>query len=611
MPARCRGTPRIANRLLRRVRDYAEVKADGRITRAVAMAALTMMDVDIYGFDEIDRKLMLTILEKYNGGPVGVGALSAAISEDEDSIEDIYEPYLIQIGFLDRTPRGRVATRKAFEHFRIHAADQPEKPVLTGECHAGMPSNLRTEARASCSRRSKPSCGANREAVKLALVCLLAEGHLLIEDVPGVGKTTLARIAGPGIRLHVSPDPVHQRSAPFRHSGHFRVQPGRTGVRIPPRADLRQRGSRRRDQSHDAQDPERPARSDERGENQRRQPDLYRCRALSWWSPPRIRSSITAPIRCPNPSWTASCCASGWGIRKAMPKRRFCGGRTTVRAPNRSRRCCRPEDILEAQQAVAAVRMDESLLDYILAIVEATRQSEFLVTGASPRGSLALHRAAQALACYEGRDYCIPDDIKRLALPVLAHRVIVSAKYSSPHTRSGGGRGDPGGNSPGHRDSALRHGGVDVSRWRSPFSFSFTAAGAAFILVVFLIALGAVRTGNNLLYLVLAVLLSAIPASGIFARLTLRAIFVSLQVPQNVFEGEQVSIKISLSNQKRWVSSFSIQVEDLSLIRGRRRAWGGRSSVPDRTPPPSPDSPRCCIMPLTSRPSLPASRAPS
>ncbi len=117
--ARCRGTPRIANRLLRRVRDYAEVKADGRVNRAVAMAALAMMDVDTYGFDEIDRKLMLTILEKYNGGPVGVGALSAAISEDEDSIEDIYEPYLIQIGFLDRTPRGRMATRKAFEHFKI------------------------------------------------------------------------------------------------------------------------------------------------------------------------------------------------------------------------------------------------------------------------------------------------------------------------------------------------------------------------------------------------------------------------------------------------------------------------------------------------------------
>ncbi len=119
LASRSRGTPRIANRLLRRVRDYAEVKADGRVTRAVAVDALAMMDVDVFGFDEIDRKLMLTVLEKYNGGPVGLGSLAAAISEDEDSIEDIYEPYLIQIGFLDRTPRGRMATRRAFEHFKI------------------------------------------------------------------------------------------------------------------------------------------------------------------------------------------------------------------------------------------------------------------------------------------------------------------------------------------------------------------------------------------------------------------------------------------------------------------------------------------------------------
>ena len=125
--SRSRGTPRIANRLLRRVRDYAEVKGDGRIHRAIAMDALKMMDVDIYGFDEIDRKLMLTILEKYNGGPVGVGSLAAAISEDEDAIEDIYEPYLIQIGFLDRTPRGRVATRRAFEHFKISLPSNQKK----------------------------------------------------------------------------------------------------------------------------------------------------------------------------------------------------------------------------------------------------------------------------------------------------------------------------------------------------------------------------------------------------------------------------------------------------------------------------------------------------
>ena len=125
--SRSRGTPRIANRLLRRVRDYAEVKGDGYVNRAVAADALKMMDVDTYGFDEIDRKLMLTILEKYNGGPVGLGSLSAAINEDEDAIEDIYEPYLIQIGFLDRTPRGRMATRKAFEHFRISLPSDQKK----------------------------------------------------------------------------------------------------------------------------------------------------------------------------------------------------------------------------------------------------------------------------------------------------------------------------------------------------------------------------------------------------------------------------------------------------------------------------------------------------
>jgi Holliday junction DNA helicase RuvB len=125
--SRSRGTPRIANRLLRRVRDYAEVKADGHINRQVVLDALKMIDVDTYGFDEIDRKLMLTILEKYNGGPVGLGSLSAAISEDEDAIEDIYEPYLIQIGFIDRTPRGRMATRKAFEHFKISLPSDQKK----------------------------------------------------------------------------------------------------------------------------------------------------------------------------------------------------------------------------------------------------------------------------------------------------------------------------------------------------------------------------------------------------------------------------------------------------------------------------------------------------
>jgi Holliday junction DNA helicase RuvB len=113
---RSRGTPRIANRLLRRVRDYAQVRADGVITAKVAHAALAMLDIDERGFDETDRRLLLTIIDKFGGGPVGLGTLAAAISEDADAIEEIFEPYLLQIGFLDRTQRGRVVTRHAYEH---------------------------------------------------------------------------------------------------------------------------------------------------------------------------------------------------------------------------------------------------------------------------------------------------------------------------------------------------------------------------------------------------------------------------------------------------------------------------------------------------------------
>jgi Holliday junction DNA helicase RuvB len=117
---RSRGTPRIVNRLLRRVRDYAEVDYDGKITQAVASDALNRMEVDTYGLDEMDRKLLLTIIEKFNGGPVGLGTISASIHEEKDSIEEIIEPYLIQIGFLDRTPRGRLATPLAYQHFGIN-----------------------------------------------------------------------------------------------------------------------------------------------------------------------------------------------------------------------------------------------------------------------------------------------------------------------------------------------------------------------------------------------------------------------------------------------------------------------------------------------------------
>ena len=122
---RARGTPRIANRLLRRVRDFAQVRGAGKIDRNTAQAALEMLEVDKHGFDEIDRRLLLTIIQKYNGGPVGLGTLAAALAEEPDALEEIYEPFLIQIGFLDRTPRGRVATRLAYEHFNIRYGRQP------------------------------------------------------------------------------------------------------------------------------------------------------------------------------------------------------------------------------------------------------------------------------------------------------------------------------------------------------------------------------------------------------------------------------------------------------------------------------------------------------
>lgn len=128
---RSRGTPRIANRLLRRVRDYAEVDHDGRVTEHVANDALNRMEVDTYGLDEMDRKYLMTIIEKFDGGPVGLSTLCASLHEEKDSIEEIIEPYLLQIGFLNRTPRGRMATRLAYEHFGIaQQTRQADAPAL-------------------------------------------------------------------------------------------------------------------------------------------------------------------------------------------------------------------------------------------------------------------------------------------------------------------------------------------------------------------------------------------------------------------------------------------------------------------------------------------------
>jgi Holliday junction DNA helicase RuvB len=131
--ARSRGTPRIANRLLRRVRDYAQVKGDGTVDERMAKAAMDLLEVDPHGFDTMDRRLLLTVIEKFDGGPVGVDSLAAAIGEERGTLEDVVEPYLIQEGFLQRTSRGRVATRSAYEHFKVAlpaGRDRPDTPSL-------------------------------------------------------------------------------------------------------------------------------------------------------------------------------------------------------------------------------------------------------------------------------------------------------------------------------------------------------------------------------------------------------------------------------------------------------------------------------------------------
>src|SRR5512136_1728560 len=127
---RSRGTPRIANRLLRRVRDYAQVRGDGRVNLEVAQAALDLLEVDRFGLDEIDQKIMSTVLVKYGGGPVGVNTIAASIDEEADTIEEVYEPYLIQLGFIDRTPRGRIGTDRAFEHFQVPRKMRGMQPGL-------------------------------------------------------------------------------------------------------------------------------------------------------------------------------------------------------------------------------------------------------------------------------------------------------------------------------------------------------------------------------------------------------------------------------------------------------------------------------------------------
>jgi MoxR-like ATPase len=271
--------------------------------------------------------------------------------------------------------------------------------------------------------------------VKLALVALLAEGHLLIEDVPGVGKTTLARVLAQAFdctfrRIQFTSDLLPSDIlgiSVFNQSEHtFEFRRGPIFANVVLADEINRTTPKTQSALLEAMSEGRIS------VDNVTYPLPRPFMVVATQNP--IEHHGTYPL--PESQLDRFMLRIRMGYPEAEAEKEI------LRQPNQSAGIEQMEpvltaaDIVNAQQDVTRVRVDESLLDYIMAIVEATRRSEFLLAGASPRGSLALHRAAQALAHYEGRSYCIPDDIKRLAVPALAHRVIVSARYSSPGKRS-------------------------------------------------------------------------------------------------------------------------------------------------------------------------------
>ncbi len=273
------------------------------------------------------------------------------------------------------------------------------------------------------------------EPVKLAVVCLLSGGHLLIEDVPGVGKTTLAHSLArafdctfrriqftsdllPSDILGVSVFRQNDQSFEFRRGPIFAnvVLADEINRTTPKTQSALLEAMSEGKVSVDSRTHSLP------------QPFMV----IATQNP--VEHHGTYPL--PESQLDRFLLRIRMGYPDPGAEKEILRSRNHRPITDRVEPVLAASDVLEAQAAVAGVRMDDSLLDYIMAIVDATRRSEFLLIGVSPRGSLALHRAAQALAYYEGRDYCIPDDVKRLVLPVLAHRVIVSSKYSSPHKRN-------------------------------------------------------------------------------------------------------------------------------------------------------------------------------
>jgi MoxR-like ATPase len=273
------------------------------------------------------------------------------------------------------------------------------------------------------------------EAVKLALICLLAEGHLLIEDVPGVGKTTLAQSLARVFdctfrRIQFTSDLLPSDIlgvSIFNQSGQtFNFRKGPIFAHIVLADEINRTTPKTQSALLEAMSEGKVS-----ADNQTH-PLPRPFMVVATQNP--IEHHGTYPL--PESQLDRFLLRIKMGYPENDAEKEILRRQNLLPDVERIQPVMQAEGILEAQLQVSRVRVDESLLDYIMAIVEATRRSEFLLIGASPRGSLALRRAAQALAYFEGRDYCIPDDIKQLVLPVLAHRVVVSSKYSSPYKRS-------------------------------------------------------------------------------------------------------------------------------------------------------------------------------
>lgn len=273
------------------------------------------------------------------------------------------------------------------------------------------------------------------EPVKLALVALLGGGHLLIEDVPGVGKTTLAHSLAQAFdctfrRIQFTsdllPSDILGVSVFSQADQAFEFRRGPIFANVVLADEINRTTPKTQSALLEAMSEGKIS-----VDNQT-YPLPHPFMVVATQNP--IEHHGTYPL--PESQLDRFMLRIRMGYPEPEAEKEILRLQDRKPSAEQLTPVLQAKDILEAQRAVADVRVDESLLDYILGIVEATRRSEFLLTGVSPRGSLALHRAAQAMAYYEGRDYCIPDDIKRLALPVLAHRVVVSAKYSSPDNRS-------------------------------------------------------------------------------------------------------------------------------------------------------------------------------